>query len=185
MRLFSALFIIIIISYLFGSIINKINTIEQLEQQLIQKDLESDSLCHIIDSLKLEIDTLTEKTQIFDFQYYKNSFKNLLDAIIQVESNNNDNAYHKGEDAVGCLQIRQTMVNDINRILTKKKSYIRYSYQDRWNRQKSVEMMILYCNYYNLVKLEEISRCWNGGPRGMYKESTTNYWKKVQKNLDS
>jgi len=185
MRFFSVIFTIIIITYLFGSILDKTNTIKQLEQQLVQKDLEADSLCNTIDSLRLEIDTLIERTQIFDFQYYKNSFKNLLDAIIQVESNHNDSAYHKGEDAVGCLQIRQTMVNDINRILINKKSHIRYSYKDRWSRQKSIEMMVLYCNYYNLIKSEEIARCWNGGPKGMDKPITVNYWRKVQENLDS
>ena len=185
MRLFTMVFVMIIITFLFGNLLNKIDTINHLEQQLIQKDLEADSLCNTINDLKLKMDTLTEKTQIFDFQYYKNSFKNLLDAIIQVESNNNDNAYHKGEDAVGCLQIRQTMVNDINRILIKKKSYVRYSYKDRWNRQKSVEMMVLYCNYYNLKKSEEIARCWNGGPRGINNPATISYWKKVQENLDS
>ena len=40
-----------------------------------------------------------------------------IGAIIRVESSNNDSAYNANEDAVGCLQIRQTMVNDVNRIL--------------------------------------------------------------------
>ena len=41
----------------------------------------------------------------------------LISAIIHVESSNNDSAYCASEDAVGCLQIRKCMVDDVNRIL--------------------------------------------------------------------
>ena len=46
-------------------------------------------------------------------------------------------------------------------------------------------MYKIYCRYYNLTRAEEIARCWNGGPNGLYNPITANYWKKVQKNLDS
>ena len=39
-----------------------------------------------------------------------------------VESSYNNLAYNVSEDAVGCLQIRKCMVNDINRILRKTKT---------------------------------------------------------------
>ena len=107
----------------------------------------------------------------------------LIKALINVESSNNDNAYRSGEDAAGCLQIRHTMVRDVNRILKRQKSHIRFNFEDRWDRQKSIEMFNIYCNHYNLVTPEEKARCWNGGPRGLQKLSTKRYWEKVKKQL--
>ena len=177
MRLFTALFTMIIITILFGSVLNKINTIEQLENQLEQNTFQ-------IDSLKHEIDTLQWENQIWDFNVGNNTI-HLLSAIIHVESNYNDSAHAENEDAVGCLQIRKCMVNDVNRILKRQKSHISFVYDDRWLRHKSIEMFNIYCNYYVLTSAEEIARCWNGGPRGMYNPLTANYWKKVKKDLDS
>ena len=77
------------------------------------------------------------------------------------------------------------MVNDINRILKRQGKTKRYTYEDRWCRVKSIEMFDVYCKHYNLNSAEEIARCWNGGPRGMNYQSTSAYWKKVQKGLDS
>ena len=107
----------------------------------------------------------------------------LIKALIYVESSNNDNAYSFYEGAAGALQIRCTMVRDVNRILRRQKSNQRYTYEDRWDRQKSIEMFNIYCNHYNLVTLEEKARCWNGGPRGLQKLSTKKYWEKVKKQL--
>ena len=177
MRLFSVLFAMIVITFLFGGILNKIETIEQLEQELEQKQFQVDSLTH-------EIDTLTWENQIWDFNLSNNTV-HLLSAIIHVESNNNDSAYRASEDAVGCLQIRKCMVNDVNRILRRQRSDLRFTYDDRWLRNKSIKMFSVYCEYYELTTAEEIARCWNGGPRGMNNPLTANYWKKVQENLDS
>ena len=109
----------------------------------------------------------------------------LLSALIFVESSGNDSAYCKHEDAVGCLQIRQTMVDDINRILKKQKSTLRFTYNDRWSRNKSTQMLEIYCKYYRLMNSEEIARCWNGGPRGINNPSTVGYWKKVINKINS
>ena len=104
----------------------------------------------------------------------------LVNALIMVESSGNDNAYDAGEDAVGCLQIRRTMVRDINRILKRRGSNQRFKFKDRWNREKSIEMFTIYCEHYNLQSPEVISRCWNGGPKGHKKKSTRKYWAKVK-----
>ena len=157
------------------------NSINQ-EELKIQNTI--DSLQNVIDSLKLEIDTLQWENQIWDFNLSNNTV-HLLSAIIHVESSNNDSAYNSYEDAVGCLQIRKTMVNDVNRILRRQKSDLRFSYGDRWFRHKSIKMFSIYCEHYGLTTAEEIARCWNGGPQGMNNPLTAKYWKKVQKNLDS
>ena len=122
MRLFTAIFTFIIITFLFGSVLNKIETIEQLEKQLIQQD----SLLLKIDSLYKEIDTLQWENQIWDFNLSNNTV-HLLSAIIHVESSNNDSAYNAYEDAVGCLQIRKCMVDDVNRILRRQNSKSRFT----------------------------------------------------------
>ena len=114
-----------------------------------------------------------------------NNTVHLLSAIIHVESSNNDLAYRASEDAVGCLQIRKCMVKDVNRILKRQKSDLRFTYDDRWLRNKSIKMFDIYCKHYGLTTAEEIARCWNGGPRGMQNEMTAKYWKKVKNKLDS
>jgi len=177
MRLFSTVFIIIVITILFGNVRNKIETIEQLENQLEQNTLQ-------IDSLKHEIDTLQWENQIWDFNLSYNTI-HLLSAIVHVESNNNDSAHAENEDAVGCLQIRRCMVDDVNRILKRQKSTRRFYYEDRWSRPKSVQMFGIYCKHYGLNTAEEIARCWNGGPKGMNNPLTADYWRKVQKDLAS
>ncbi len=147
-----------------------------------------DSLYCVIDSLNLEIDTLNKKLDIFDFQIdfkpLQNQFNSLLDAIIRVESRGNDSAHAIGEDAVGCLQIRRTMVDDVNRILKRKGVDIRYTYHDRWDRNKSIEMFNIFVNHYKLTTAEDIARCWNGGPRGADKDATVYYWNKVKSELE-
>ena len=151
--------------------------IENLQYQILEKDIEIDSLCK-------EIDTLQWKNEIWDFNIRFNT-THLLSAIISVESRNNDSAHAVGEDAVGCLQIRKTMVDDVNRILKRQKSDLRFTYDDKWLRKKSIQMFDIYCKHYGLTTAEEIARCWNGGPRGMDKESTSYYWEKVQEEMNS
>ena len=155
-----------------------------IDQEEVKTQNTIDSLQNVIDSLYHEIDTLQWENQIWDFNLSNNT-THLLSAIMFVESSYNDSAYHKGEDAVGCLQIRKCMVDDVNRILRRQKSDIRFIYDDRWLRNKSIKMFDIYCKHYGLTTSEEIARCWNGGPRGMQNEMTANYWKKVKNQLDS
>jgi hypothetical protein len=153
------------------------NQIESLKEQLQEKELEIDSLCN-------EIDTLQWESELWDYNISNNT-THLLSALIMVESRDNDSAHAVGEDAVGCLQIRKTMVDDVNRILKRQKKDLRFTYDDRWLRNKSIQMFDIYCKHYGLTTAEEIARCWNGGPRGMDKEATVYYWNKVQDHLDS
>ena len=171
-----------------GLILTIIGLKNSIEQEQIYKEykfqIQIDSLYNIIDSLYHEIYTLIWENEIWDNNITNNTV-HLLSAIIRVESRNNDSAYCVSEDAVGCLQIRKCMVDDVNRILKRQKSYTRFTYDDRWLRHKSIEMFNIYCNHYGLTSAEEIARCWNGGPRGMNNPLTANYWRKVQKDLAS
>jgi len=175
------LMVIGIASLWLASTWNMENQIDDLKLEIQQQ---TDSLHSIIDSMQCEIDTLVWKTEIWDYNISNNT-THLLSALIMVESSDNDSAYNAREDAVGCLQIRRTMVDDVNRILRRQGNTYRYTYDDRWLRNKSIKMFDIYCKHYGLTTAEEIARCWNGGPRGMQNDMTANYWKKVKKNLDS
>ena len=151
--------------------------IEELNRQLDHKQFQ-------IDSLRLEMDTLEWENEIYDYNK-EHDTNHLLSALMFVESGNNDSAHAIGEDAVGVLQIRKTMVDDVNRILKRQGKTYTFTYDDRWLRNKSIQMFDIYCKHYGLTTAEEIARCWNGGPRGMNKDATVYYWNKVQDYLDS
>ena len=136
-----------------------------------------------IDSLQLEIDTLVIENEVWD--EIQMSTNDLLSAIIMVESRNNDSAHAVGEDAVGVLQIRKVMVDDVNRILKRKNLDKIYTYEDRWDRNKSIEMFHIFVDYYNLETAEEVARGWNGGPRGINNPATEHYWLRVEDYLSS
>ena len=138
--------------------------------------------CRIhVESLMNKIDSL-EKELIF---YEPVTVDEIINAIISVESGHNDSAYNAREDAVGCMQIRQTMVDDVNRILKRQGFEYQYGYEDRWCRNKSIEMFDIFCDHYGLTTAEEMARCWNGGPRGITNPATLGYWNKVQDYLES
>lgn len=116
-----------------------------------------------------------------------NSVALLLAAIIAVESGGNCNAYNKNENAAGCMQIRPIFVKDINRILGKE----RFTLADRYDKRKSKQMAMIFWSHYCVQKrlgreptLEDLARCFNGGPDGHKKESTKAYWQKVKKELE-
>ena len=108
----------------------------------------------------------------------------LVDAVMYVESRNNPNAWNKREDACGVLQIRPIMINDVNRIISKKNIPKVYTLADRWNKTKSIEIFYIIQEYYSPNGTpERIARVWNGGPNGHKKPQTLAYWHKVKEQL--
>ena len=113
----------------------------------------------------------------------------LIEALINVESRGNDSAigdrHLVGNEAIGALQIRPIMVREVNRILKIKKSDTRFKMSDRWDREKTIEMFLVWKNYHHPNgDFEKIARNWNGGPKGFKKKRTEKYWIKVQQELD-
>ena len=97
----------------------------------------------------------------------------IIKIVIHLESRGNETAHNLREDAVGVLQIRQIMVRELNRIA----KYEKYSLEDRWNPEMSIMMFIDFQNKYNPNWDEEMAcRLWNGGGKGMQKESTIGYY---------
>jgi len=109
----------------------------------------------------------------------------VVEGMILVESSGNNSAFNASENAAGCLQIRPIMVREVNRILRKQGDTLRYNLNDRWSRDKSLEMFHVWREYHHPNSTDEvIARNWNGGPRGYEKESTIRYWKKVRGHIN-
>ena len=112
----------------------------------------------------------------------------LVTALIYVESRGIDSAIgdrHLGEPSVGVLQIRPIMVREVNRICKKKGLKERFILKDRFDREKSIHMFMIWKEYYHKDNnFEAIARSWNGGPRWRKIKRTEHYWAKVEKQLN-
>lgn len=108
-----------------------------------------------------------------------------IQALIQVESTNNDSAVGDNGKAVGPLQIWPITVREVNRILALKGSLKRYTLDDRWSRTKSIQMFDIWREHHlPEASLELIARTWNGGVKYRFSRDATNYWKKVKYTFD-
>ena len=158
------------------------NQNKKLKKGIIIHKNKIEELYTEVNELECDVDSLKVDTELAKYNINRND---ILEAIMVVESRNNDSAYASSEDAVGCLQIRKCMVDDVNRILKRKKSTLRFTYNSRWSRDSSIQMFEIYCKHYNLTTNEEIARCWNGGPRGINNPATVGYWEKVKDKINS
>ena len=108
----------------------------------------------------------------------------LIQAMIYVESRGNDSIVNS-INAAGCLQIRPIMVEEVNRILSKKKDTTVFTNQDRFSRDKSIKMFNIWREYHHADSpLEKMARCWNGGGNGHKMKATKVYWKLVKEKLN-
>lgn len=102
----------------------------------------------------------------------------VIEAIEQVESEGRTNAVSRNKKWVGCLQISEVLVRQCNQIV----GYEKYSYNDRYSREKSHEMFIVYQEYFNKEgNMEKAIRLWNSGDlRCMTRKSRTeSYYRRV------
>ena len=112
----------------------------------------------------------------------KNRWDNLIKAISAVESKGNTRAVNGKH--VGILQISPIVVDECNRINKLKKNVKRYTYGDRYSKEKSIEMFWIIQNFYNKERnLEKAIRLWNGGS-GYTRAGTQKYYNKVIKELN-
>ena len=89
----------------------------------------------------------------------------LMNAMIYVESKGNPKAYNKRGDCVGILQITKICVRECNNVLKKQGSKKRYTYADRWDKDKSIEMFFLLQDHYNPKHdINKAIRIWNKRP---------------------
>lgn len=110
------------------------------------------------------------------------SLLKLLVALIAVESGGNPRAYNPQEKAVGLLQIRPCVIDDVNRITGS-----RWRIEDAYDPAISQKIAIDYLTYWTAKSeqssLKSAARIWNGGPDGWWELSTLKYWVKVRAKL--
>lgn len=115
----------------------------------------------------------------------KYDWNKVMNAVIQVESEGNPKAYNPNGNCAGILQITPIVVKQCNIWLEKEKSKKRYTLNDRYNVTKSKEMFIMIQEHYNPSNnIEKAIRIWNEGPSYNKKVKTTNYLKRVLKELE-
>lgn len=102
----------------------------------------------------------------------------LINSISYIESRHNPSAVNKKEDAVGYLQIRKIMLREANRIL----GYEKYTLEDRFSIEKSIEIFITVQKFHN-PKLDYKIACmiWNEGSIDTTNINNKPYWKKFKK----
>jgi hypothetical protein len=105
-------------------------------------------------------------------------WEEVIEAIIKIESNGNLKAVSPSGKHVGPMQIAKIVVDDCNEYLRMLKKDKRYTYEDRWDLQKSKEMFVLIQMRYNKTNdVEKAARIWNGGC-GYSKKATDGYYMK-------
>ena len=110
----------------------------------------------------------------------------VMNAIIQVESKGNPNAHNPSSDCAGILQMTKIAVRECNQILQRKKSDKRYTYQDRYDAEKSKEMFILLQEHFNSEHdIEKAIKCWNCGfYTKSWRKCSIDYHKRVMEHYD-
>ena len=110
-------------------------------------------------------------------------FKNVLPALISVESNGDDKAIGDQGMAIGCLQIHPIMVREVNRIIGEEK----YKLEDRIDRDKSIKMCQIFLHHWSSrlymkygLSEELMARLWNAGSTNVFCPKTDKYWKKIK-----
>ena len=108
------------------------------------------------------------------------SWETLIKAISAVESGNNPKAVN-GQHA-GLLQISPVCVRECNNIA----GYKKYTYNDRFSAEKSIEMFELIQSKYNPGRdIERAARLWNGGMGGvLHPKRTDRYYRAVKKKMN-
>jgi len=107
----------------------------------------------------------------------------VLIVIAAIESGGDYAAYNAKEEAVGLLQIRQCVLDDVNRVYGAS-----YHQTDCFSRLTSAKIakqyIYLWCNHEKVgrsVTVADAVRIWNGGPTGWAKDSTRKYLEKFMK----
>ena len=105
----------------------------------------------------------------------------LIDAISWTESRGKESAVSSCGRYVGHLQISKILVRQCNRIV----GYKKYSYEDRYKRDKSNQMFIDFQEHYNPERsIEKAIRLWNSGDLNCMnkKRVTDSYYNRVMVN---
>ena len=99
-----------------------------------------------------------------------NDWDKFIEAIIWKESRGNASAIGDNGRAVGVLQIHPIMVKEANRILAMRKSDKVYNFDDRYDREKSIEIFNIVQSFHNKERdFDRALQIWNKNHPESYK----------------
>ena len=109
------------------------------------------------------------------------NWDNFIEAVIWKESRGDANAIGDNGRAVGVLQIHPIMVREANRILALKKDKTTYTYEDRFNREKSIEIFNIVQGYHNKNHDFDLAlQIWNKNHPESYKTQIMGKYNELQ-----
>lgn len=104
------------------------------------------------------------------------NWNRLISAIIYVESKNDSMAIGT-KNSIGCLQITPIYIEQVNKVLSKKK----YKLKDRFNKRKSIEIFNLYQEHFNPEKDVELAiKLHNPRASHLYRDSIMCKYNKIK-----
>lgn len=113
--------------------------------------------------LEGEVSPIRNSSRIFEssIKMFKEDHKRfMLESIIYIESRGREDAYNASEGAVGVLQVRPIMLRHANLI----SGYERFKLEDRWCREKSIEIFWVVQEHHNPnMWLDQACHIWNAG----------------------
>lgn len=119
-----------------------------------------------------DLPTAVETEQPTEAVSQTDNWDKFIEAVIWKESEGKEDAIGDSGKAVGVLQIHPIMVREANRILAmkdkSKENY--YNYDDRYSREKSIEMFKIVQDYHNKNHdFDKALEIWNKNHPASYK----------------
>lgn len=117
-----------------------------------------------------EVELITEST----------NWDKFIAAVIWKESRGNETCVGDNGKAVGVLQIHPIMVREANRILKMKKIDKEYTYEDRYSREKSIEIFNIVQDFHNTEHdFDRALQIWNKNHPESYKTQIMNKYNEL------
>ena len=129
-----------------------------------------------------EPSVLDEAIIVYEKTPEKDSWDVFIEAVIWKESRGVEDCIGDSGKAVGVLQIHPIMVREANRIIamTDKSDTEHYTYDDRYDREKSIEIFNVVQGYHNREKDFDVAlRIWNKNHPESYRTQILNKYKEL------
>lgn len=111
---------------------------------------------------------------------YKDDWDTFTEALIWVESKGDERAVGKKDD-IGILQITPILLRDCNRIV----GYEKYYLNDRYDRDKSIEMFNIIQDHYNPQKdFHWALKLWNSGAPLSYHRKVMDKYNEIKRSYN-
>lgn len=115
-----------------------------------------------------------------EFVSESTNWDKFISAVIWKESRGNETCVGDNGKAVGVLQIHPIMVREANRILKMKNIDKEYTYEDRYSRDKSIEIFNIVQDFHNAEHdFDRALQIWNKNHPESYKTQIMNKYNEL------